>query len=536
MAQSATASSRGELLYTTHCIACHTTQVHWRDKRLVKDWASLQGQVFRWQNNTGLGWTVEDINEVARYLNAQFYRFPEPGAISRAPRCRVKSPALTVTSPRKSRIWSHCGVWPGGYPYTRANWFCDTGAMNKWVKRGIYAAIVLAVVGGGALAVSHQKKKANEAPKFRTQAVDRGPITQAILASGTLQPVVSVSVGTQVSGTVSERLADFNDRVKKGQVLVKLDPALLQARIRQANAQLGSARASLSVASANYERNQRLQSQGFLSGAAIEQSKRELEAAQANVEVSKAQLDSATTDLNNSIVRAPIDGVIIKRNIDVGQTVAASFQTPELFQIAQDLKRMQIYTNVSEADVGLIREGQLVRFSVDAFQDREFEGKVEQFRLNSTSTSGVVTYNIVISVANPDELLKPGMTAQTRIVVASKNDVVRIPTAALRFKPDEDAAAKKRGQENKKPGEAAKEPVPKPAAKAEPTDDGVLSTTRAGARLFRVYTVGADNTPKVHDVTIGISNTRFTEMVTGDIKPDDELITRSLVAAQGAPN
>jgi HlyD family secretion protein len=407
--------------------------------------------------------------------------------------------------------------------------------MNKWVKRGIYAAVVLAVVGGGALAISHQKKKAAEALKFRTQAIDRGPITQAVLASGTLQPVVSVNVGTQVSGTVSERLVDFNDRVKKGQVLLKLDPALIQARIRQATAQLGSARASLALATANHERNLRLQSQGFISGAAIEQTKRELEAAQASVEVAKAQLDSATTDLNNSIVRSPIDGVVIKRNIDVGQTVAASFQTPDLFQIAQDLKRMQIYTNVSEADVGLIREGQVVRFSVDAYQDREFEGRVEQFRLNSTSTSGVVTYNIVISVANPDELLKPGMTAQTRIVVASKPDVVRIPTAALRFRPEEDAAQKKRVAEKKKDdGEQGKDVAAKETPAADPKDDGVLSATRGGARIFRVYTVGPENTPKVHDVTIGISNTRFTEMVTGDLKPGDEVITRSLATTDSA--
>jgi HlyD family secretion protein len=395
--------------------------------------------------------------------------------------------------------------------------------MNKLVKRGLIAVVILGVLGAGALAVSHQRKKAQDAPKFRTQEIDRGPITQAVQASGTLQPVTSVSVGTQVSGTVSERLVDFNERVKKGQVLLKLDPALIQARIRQAQAQLESAQASLALARSNEERNQRLQSQGFIAGAALEQTKREVQAAQANVEVAKAQLDTAKTDLNNSVVRSPIDGVVIKRNADVGQTVAASFQTPELFQIAQDLTRMQIYTSV--ADVGLIREDQVVRFLVDAYPEKEFEGRVRQFRLSPNSTSGVVTYNIVIDVANPDELLKPGMTAQTRIVVSSKPDVVRIPTAALRFRPEEDASAKKKSDQSAKEGDKAQAtPTPKP--KADSTDDGVLSSVRGGSRVFRVYTIGPDNEPKLHDVTIGIANTRFTEMVSGDLKPGDQVITR----------
>jgi HlyD family secretion protein len=404
--------------------------------------------------------------------------------------------------------------------------------MNKLVKRGLIGLVVLAVLGGGAAYVSQQKKKAQEAPKFRTQEVDRGPITQAVQASGTLQPVTSVSVGTQVSGTVSERLVDFNDRVKKGQVLLKLDPALIQARIRQAQAQLESAQASLALARSNEERNQRLQSQGFIAGAALEQTKREVQAALANVEVAKAQLDTAKTDMNNSVVRSPIDGVVIKRNADVGQTVAASFQTPELFQIAQDLTRMQIYTSVSEADVGLIRNGQVVRFVVDAYPEKEFEGKVQQFRLSPNSTSGVVTYNIVIDVSNPDELLKPGMTAQTRIVVSSKPDVVRIPTAALRFRPEEDAKAKTaKAEKAGKEGKDGATPSPSPSPKTDANDDGVLGTIRGGARVFRVYTVGPENQPKQHDVTIGIANTRFTEMVTGDLKPGEQVITRTIAPA-----
>jgi HlyD family secretion protein len=274
--------------------------------------------------------------------------------------------------------------------------------------------------------------------KYRTALVDRGPITQVVMATGTLQPVTTVNIGTQVSGTVLERFADFNDHVKRGQVLLRLDPANLQARLRQAQAQLASAEATLALARATLERNRRLLDQNFISALALDQSQREFDAARAGVDVARAQTDAAKTDVDNSVIRSPIDGVVLKRNVDVGQTVAASFQTPDLYLLARDLREMQIQTNVSEADVGLIRPGQLVRFTVDAYPDAEFEGKVEQFRLNPTNTAGVVTYTIVVNVANTDERLKPGMTAQTRIVLQSKPDVLRLPTAALRFQPDDD--------------------------------------------------------------------------------------------------
>jgi HlyD family secretion protein len=342
-------------------------------------------------------------------------------------------------------------------------------------------------------------------------------------------------VGTQVSGTVLERSADFNDRVKKGQILLRLDPATLQARLRQTQAQLGSAEATLALARSTVERNERLVAQGFISALALDQSQRELAAAAAGVEVARAQVDAAQTDTNNSVIRSPVDGVVIKRNIEVGQTVAASYQTPDLFQIAQDLRQMRIHTNVSEADVGLIRPGQVARFIVDAYPEREFEGKVEQFRLNATSSQGVVTYPIVVAVDNADELLKPGMTAQVRIVVASKTDVVRIPTAALRFKPDDDemkgpasaaSAASAATATDSSASGAATAKAAAAASAASADDDGLLAARRDGARIFRVYTVGPEQKPQLREVTIGVSNTRFTEMLTGPLKAGDELITR----------
>ncbi len=397
--------------------------------------------------------------------------------------------------------------------------------MKPWIKRGAFALALLAVATAVAVQYARQNPKEEE-PKFRTASIDQGAITQVVLATGTLQPVITVNVGTQVSGTVLERRADFNDRVSKGQILLRLDPANLQARLRQTRAQLAANEAALVLARATFERNQKLVVEGFISALTLDQGRREVDAALANVELGRAQVEAAQTDLDNSVIRSPIDGVVIRRNTDVGQTVAASFQTPDLYLLARDLRQMVIQTNVSEADVGLIQAGQRVNFTVDAYPEREFEGTVQQFRLNSASNQGVVTYTIIVDVANPQELLKPGMTAQTRIVVSSKPRVTRLPTAALRFRPDDDSLkAKGAGA----PASAASAGVAVDE-KARADDDGVLNATRSGAKLYRVYTVGEKQVPKLHEVTIGIANTRFTELISSDLKAGDEVITRSAEA------
>jgi HlyD family secretion protein len=392
--------------------------------------------------------------------------------------------------------------------------------MNKWIKRGAVVVALGAMVASLSGLVARAKAQQAATPKFKTVAIQRGAITQAILASGTLQPVNSISVGVQVSGTVAERLVDFNDHVQAGQVLLRLNPVAFQARIRESRAQLASATASLSLAQSNDERNARLLEQGFISGSARDKTTHELDVARANVEVAKAQLESAQADLDNSIVRSPIAGVVIKRTIDVGQTVAASFQTPELFRIAQDLTHMLIHANLGEADVGQIRIGQPVRFDVDAYPGREFDGRVQQFRLDATNTAGVVTYDVVIDVDNRDELLKPGMTANTRIVVATRENALRVATAALRFRPED-------GDLAEAPKGAARAPTPVDAA-----DDGVSQGRRGGAKVYRVYTVGTTqegrNRAVQHDVTTGISNQRYTEIVAGDFKAGDQLIVRTL--------
>ncbi len=398
--------------------------------------------------------------------------------------------------------------------------------MKLWMKRAAIAACVIGALAGGGLLYVRQNAKPEE-PKYRTAQVDEGAITQVVLATGTLQPVITVNVGTQVSGTVLERRADFNDRVRKGQILLRLDPANLQARLRQTQAQLAAGEAALVLARATYERNLKLVAAGFISALTLDQGRREVDAAVANVELGRAQVESAQTDLDNSVIRSPIDGVVIRRNTDVGQTVAASFQTPDLYLLARDLRQMVIQTNVSEADVGLIKTGQVVHFTVDAYPEREFEGLVQQFRLNSASAQGVVTYTIVVDVENPDELLKPGMTAQTRIVVSSKPKVMRLPTAALRFRPDEDSLKAKGAAPA---ASAASAPVTA-EEKARADDDGVLTATRSGRRIYRVYSVGDRQVPKLHEVTIGIANTRFTELISGDLKAGDEVITRTVEPA-----
>lgn len=387
-------------------------------------------------------------------------------------------------------------------------------------KRLIVAAAILAA---GAAAVVWLKPKGDAVPPsaYRSAVVDRGAISQTVTATGTINPVALINVGSQVSGTVAELHADFNDRVKKGQVLLKLDPTIFNAQVGQAEASIASARANLRLAHATFQRNEQLVAQNFISSLALDQSRRELEVANANLKLAQAQLDRARADLNNSVIRSPIDGVVIKRTIDLGQTVAAAFNTPNLFQIAQDLTKMQIDTSVSEADVGQLRDGVPARFVVDAYPEREFQATMRQFRLAPNVVQNVVTYNVVLDVDNTDELLKPGMTAQVRLVVASRQDVVRIPTTALRFRLSEQEQEKEREAERKR-NEG------KPPAPAAVQDDAAFLTPGEATRMFKVYKLDAMNQPKPVDIRAGLSNFRYTEVLSGDLKPGERVVTRAL--------
>ncbi|PTR09466.1 HlyD family secretion protein [Nitrosospira sp. Nsp5] len=341
-----------------------------------------------------------------------------------------------------------------------------------------------------------QTKPGSSQERYKTQAVDRGDIVQNISANGTLNPVVLVNVGTQVSGTVYKLYADFNDTVEEGQILVELDPSLFQAQLRQSEANVINARTALKLANNKMTRNRALVEQGFISPDALDAVEQILEGARAQLAVSEAQLARDRTNLNYSVIRSPISGVVIARNVDIGQTVAASFQTPVLFQIAKDLRQMQIDTSVAEADIGQLHLGQVVNFTVDAFQEREFTGTVKQVRLNPTIQQNVVSYNVVVAVENDEGVLLPGMTANVRFTVNQKKDVLRVPNAALRYKP------------------------------AENDSDAVTPAARQPGKQM-VYRLEEGKAVPI-SIKTGIADNSFTEILGDAIKPGDKLIIREV--------
>ncbi|MDE2271595.1 MAG: efflux RND transporter periplasmic adaptor subunit [Xanthomonadaceae bacterium] len=292
----------------------------------------------------------------------------------------------------------------------------------------------IAVVALAALAYYLVLANRDNAPAYTTATLDYGDITQTVSANGTLNPVTVVQVGSQVSGTVQKLFVDFNSRVRQGEVLAELDPTLFKAQVAQDTANLHGAEATLALDRLNEQRARQLHATHYVSQADLDQAVASVRTARAQVEAATAQLQRDRTSLAYTVIRSPVDGVVINRAIDVGQTVAASFQTPTLFSIGQNLRNMQIDVTVDEADVGQIKPGQTVNFSVDAFPDRRFIGKVVQVRLNATVQQNVVTYDVVVGVDNPEGKLLPGMTAYANIVVLTRRHVLLAPNAALRVR------------------------------------------------------------------------------------------------------
>lgn len=309
--------------------------------------------------------------------------------------------------------------------------------LNKWML--LVLALALA---GGAYYLWRGKTAAPPVERYKLVALTEGPLIRNVSANGTLNPVVLVNVGTQVSGTVKKLFADYNQQVKAGQVLLELDPSLLQAQIAQSTANLVRAQAALKLAQTNARRVHDLFKQEYVSRQDAEQAEDGVAGARAQLEVARAQLARDRTNLSYTVIRSPVSGTVIDRSVDVGQTVAASFQTPTLFKIGQDLSKMQIDTTVAEADVGGIKVGQPVRFTVDAFPDQDFAGAVRQIRLNPTIQQNVVTYDVVVAVDNPDLKLLPGMTAYVNIEVERRDRALLVSNAALRFKPADDDDSK----------------------------------------------------------------------------------------------
>jgi HlyD family secretion protein len=428
------------------------------------------------------------------------------------------------------------------------------------IKRGWIWVLAILVIAGVFAALRLGQKTD---PDYFTAKVEKGGIRQVIEATGTINPVTSVQVGSQVSGMISKLYVDFNSKVTKGEVIAEIDPKLFQGAVLQAQADLQNAQALLAAAKANlakdqatlqqnkldYDRAVGLQRQGVNSQQQLDQAKATYDAitaqagsdraaiqqAEAQVAQKTAALKVAQTNLDYTIIRAPINGTVVARNIDIGQTVAASLQAPTLFTIALDLTKMQVYAKTDEGDVGQIRPGQKADFQVDAFPKEMFHGVVFQVRMNATSIQNVVTYDTIVNFDNPQLKLFPGMTAYVSIPVASVSDVVKIPNAALRYKPD--LPPEKVQELYKQYGVAATVPVPAQAAAKQP---GAVGRDRSapkpneavGSDTAVVWKLQPDKSLRPLQIHIGLTDHTYTALTAGNLQPGEELVTGATTAKQ----
>jgi HlyD family secretion protein len=427
--------------------------------------------------------------------------------------------------------------------------------------------------------------KGNDKPQYFTTKTDRGDIREVVEATGTINAVTTVQVGSQVSGTISRLNADFNSRVKKGQVVAQIDPSLFQGALLQAKADLANAKANLVASQANlekaqaaavqtkadYERTSGLAKEGVMSQQQLDLAKANADSADAAVSAAKATITQAIaqaqqkqaavtvaqTNLDYTTIHAPIDGTVIARSVDVGQTVAASLQAPTLFTIAQDLTKMQVYASTDESDVGMIHTGQVVTFKVDAFPKDSFTGTVSQVRLNATTVQNVVTYNTIIDFDNPQMKLFPGMTAYITIPVADATNALRVPNGALRYKPDmtadqvralykqyglisgqQTASAPSNQGSSGDTGAAGKQR----RARAEGTEGGGSGAENGQQRTPRadvavVWKLRPDKSLEPVRIRTGITDHTVTEVaqvLKGELKEGDELVTGGMSASSSA--
>ncbi len=420
----------------------------------------------------------------------------------------------------------------------------------KKLFRSPLAVFLLSITVVGAGSVVYWQFFRVVPPQYRLQAVESGDISQTVSANGTINPVTLVSVGTQVSGTVKKLYVDFNSKVEKGQILLELDDALLAAQQKQSVANVQNADASLELATANEARMRNLFTQEYVSKQELDTAVQAKKSAEAQLKLAQATVEKDRTTLAYSVIRSPVSGVVVDRSVDVGQTVAASLQTPTLFKIAQDLSRMQIDANFAEADIGNIRVDQAVRFTVDAFPNQSFKGVVKLIRLNPTTVSNVVTYDAVINVDNPEQILLPGMTAYVNIAVTERKAVLLVPNAALRFKPanaetqkpaanQTPASGQKAGAPNSggRPGGSANVDAAKPkdekrlmkplanqlSEQTTLTKSLVMSGHPRDVFSGKVYVLEQGQLKPV-SVTLGITDNRNTEITGGELKAGDQIV------------
>ena len=426
----------------------------------------------------------------------------------------------------------------------------------------IVIIVVLLLVGGFVFYRWKGQNGVNQ--KFRTIKVERGEITTTVTATGTINPVITVLVGSQVSGTIKALYADFNSRVKEGQIIAQIDPSIFEAQVEQARANVLNAQANVlnaqanlksaeanlekaevavSDAKRNLDRNRPLVERKVIAQsvfdtaqtnydsavaqqeatkAQLESSKSQVESTKAQVEQTQAALKLAETNLRYTTIRSPVHGVVISRNVDVGQTVAASLQAPTLFTIAKDLTQMQVDTNISEADVGRVAVGQEATFTVDAYPEKTFRGKVSEIRNAPTTIQNVVTYDVVIQVDNKELKLKPGMTANVSVLVAHREGVLRITNAALRFRPEfskgEETGEKRKGD----------------ASKGQKSSGSVKSSQGEGQLTGKVWILSPEGKPKPISIVLGITNGTFSEVASGDLKEGTEVIVQDASNKKGS--
>jgi HlyD family secretion protein len=383
---------------------------------------------------------------------------------------------------------------------------------SKWVRIAIAAVLMLAIAG---YFLHHGGGNA----RFVTAEVTRGDIVRSVTATGTVNPVITVQVGSYVSGPIVQLFVDFNSPVKAGQLMAKIDPrpfaaqvALSTAALANAKAQLQKDRANLEYQRITYHRDRELLKQNVVSQDQVDsqlslynQAEAQVALDQASVQQNDASLQAATLNLNYTNIVSPVDGTVVSRNVDQGQTVAASYQTPTLFLVAKDLTKMQVDSNVSESDIGYVQQGQRATFKVDAFPDRDFEGTIGQVRQAPITVQNVVTYDVVVNVDNPEQLLKPGMTANVVLVTARRDNVVRIPIDAIRFSPSKSKIA-----------------PTKPAGPLLPS------------RSARVWIPDGRRIKPV-PVTIGLDDGSFVEMIEGQLHPDDLVVTDEIRPVAAKP-
>jgi HlyD family secretion protein len=378
------------------------------------------------------------------------------------------------------------------------------------VKRLWPIAAALLITAGVALWWMTERR---QEPRYVTAQVDRGSVIRSVTATGTVNPVIVVQVGTYDSGPIIAIYADFNSPVKAGQLIAKIDPRPFTVKVHQAEAALGNAQAQLGKDQADlaykkltFERDAKLHAENVISQDTLDNARSAFQQAvsavaldRSTVKQQEASLEEAQVNLGYTNIISPVDGTVVSRNVDVGQTVAASFQTPTLFLIAKDLTQMQVDTNVSESDIGNVREGETAEFGVDAFPDRVFEGTLGQVRQVPISVQNVTTYDVVVNVPNPEFLLKPGMTANVTITTARRNDVLRVPIQALRFSPTSLSPMSL----------SATSPVP---------------TSPAGSHERRVW-VADGSVIRPVSIVAGLDDGHYVEVVSGDLRPGESVVT-----------